>query len=499
MTLGRAAALLVLGLVLGPVVAVAWRAEVGSGLGRADLSALRFTLWQAVLSALVSVALAVPVARALARRSFPGRGALITLLGAPFLLPVVVAALGIVAVFGRSGWISAGLGALGLPPLSIYGLQGVVLAHVFLNLPLATRMILQGWGRIPAERLRLAATLGVPIWRVVEWPMLARVLPGAFAVVFVLCLSSFAVALILGGGPRATTVELAIYQAVRFDFDLSRAALLAGVQAALGITAALVLWKVSVPPPAGAAGLDRRVERWDGSRLLDGVVIGLAAAFLVLPLSAVVFAGLMGIGELPPAVWPALGRSVVVALFSAVLCLALSLPIALEQGRISTMASLVPLSASALVLGVGLFLMLRPWVGAGALALPVTALVDALLALPFAVRVLAPAAAEVEAGFGRLSASLGLTGWARLRIVTLPRLRAPLGFAAGLSAALSMGDLGVIALFAGQGQETLPLTMYRLMGAYRTDAAAAAGLVLIGAALALFWAFDKWGRRGAVL
>ena len=92
-----------------------------------------------------------------------------------------------------------------------------------------------------------------------------------------------------------------------------------------------------------------------------------------------------------------------------------------------------------------------------------------------------------------------LLRWARLRIVTLPRLRAPLGFAAGLSAALSMGDLGVIALFAGQGQETLPLTMYRLMGAYRTDAAAAAGLVLIGAALALFWAFDKWGRRGAVL
>ena len=43
-------------------------------------------------------------------------------------------------------------------------------------------------------------------------------------VIFVICLTSFAVALTLGGGPRATTIELAIYQAFRFEFDLARAA-----------------------------------------------------------------------------------------------------------------------------------------------------------------------------------------------------------------------------------------------------------------------------------
>ena len=48
--------------------------------------------------------------------------------------------------------------------------------------------------------------------------------------VFLLCMTSFAVALTLGGGPRATTLELAIYQAVRFDFDLGRAAWLALIQ-----------------------------------------------------------------------------------------------------------------------------------------------------------------------------------------------------------------------------------------------------------------------------
>ena len=104
-------------------------------------------MFQTLLSAAISVGLAVPVARALARRRFFGRGILITLLGAPFILPVIVAVLGLLAVFGRSGLLSIGLGWFGVAPV-----------HVFFNLPLATRFSLQGWLAIPAERFRLAAT-----------------------------------------------------------------------------------------------------------------------------------------------------------------------------------------------------------------------------------------------------------------------------------------------------------------------------------------------------
>ena len=62
-----------------------------------------------------------------------------------------------------------------------------------------------------------------------------------------------------------------------------------------------------------------------------------------------------------------------------------------------------------------------------------------LAALPFALRSLAPALAEIEARHGRLADSLGITGAARLRIVVLPLLRPALGFAGGLAAALSPG------------------------------------------------------------
>ncbi|MEO0745272.1 MAG: thiamine/thiamine pyrophosphate ABC transporter permease ThiP, partial [Pseudomonadota bacterium] len=89
----------------------------------------------------------------------------------------------------------------------------------------------------------------------------------------------------------------------------------------------------------------------------------------------------------------------------------------------------------------------------------------------------------------------GLRGWPFWRIVLLPRLRPALGFAAGLAAALSVGDLGVVALFADPDVATLPLQMYRLLGSYRTDAAAGAALLLLALALAMFWICDTWGRR----
>ena len=151
--------LTVAALILGSAAMVALRAD-HFALAPADWAALRFTLLQAALSAGVSTVLAVPVARALFRRRFVGRGALIRLMSAPFVLPVVVAVLGLLAVFGRAGPINTALAALELPTLSIFGLHGVGLAHVFLNLPLAVRMLLHGWQSIPAERFRLAQSLG---------------------------------------------------------------------------------------------------------------------------------------------------------------------------------------------------------------------------------------------------------------------------------------------------------------------------------------------------
>jgi thiamine transport system permease protein len=491
----------------GALGAVAWWADGPSALRGADWAAVRFTLWQALLSAALSLLLAVPIARALARRQFAGRGLLITLMGAPFILPSLVAVLGLLAVFGRGGLVNQGLGALGLGQINIFGLHGVVLAHVFYNLPLATRILLQGWAAIPAERFRLAASLGFgpqASFRQLEWPMLRDMAPGAFLVIFLICLTSFSVALTLGGGPRATTVELAIYQAFRFDFDMGRAAVLALVQFGLCAAAGVLAWRVALPSALGG-GMDRPVQRYDmggaALRLWDSALIAGGALFLMLPLALVALRGLPHVAGLPPEVWHSAARSLFVAIGATGVTLAMALALAHavlalggKGGAVLEWLGLAALAASPLVVGTGLYLLIRPFANPRDLALVVTLLVNAAMALPFALRLILPALRAVRDTQGRLADSLGLNGLARLRIVTLPRLRRPLGFAAGLTAALSMGDLGVIMLFAEREGATLPMQLYRLMTAYRLDDAAGAAVVLLGASLALFWACDTWGR-----
>lgn len=490
-----AAALLALN--LGSLIAVTLWAGQGSGWQAADTAALRFSIMQAALSALVSVALAIPVARALSRRRFPGRGALIALMGAPFILPVLVAVSGLIAVFGRNGWLNEGLALLGLPRLSIYGLQGVVLAHVFLNLPLAVRLILQGWARIPAEHLRLAQSLGfgaLARWRHIEAPMLARVVPGALAIVFLICLTSFAVSLTLGGGPRATTLELAIWQAFRFDFDLGHAAFLAAVQAGIGF-AALAALALVTRPEAGQGGYDRIAPPPQGglARGLDTLAIGAAALFLMVPLAMVLVRGLPHVAGLPAPVWAAAVRSVLVAGVSVLLLggMAAALTLAALHRRWPEALGSAALTASPLVIGLGLFVVVNPLVAPETLALPVTAAVNAAMALPFALRALIPAARRAEAEFARLSASLGMTARDHLRLVLWPRLRRPAGLALGLGAALSLGDLGVIVLFAQTGSETLPMQMHALMGAFRMADAAGVAVLLMAMALGAFAGLER--------
>ena len=206
--------------------------------------------------------------------------------------------------------------------------------------------------------------------------------------------------------------------------------------------------------------------------------------------------GLPGLFNLPAEVWPALGRSFAVALPSAVLSVGGAMTLALASPRFGLVATL-PLAVSSLVLGTGLFLVAHPFVNPERLALAVTMLVNATLSLPFAYRILAPEARALQADFGRLAETLDLRGLARLRWLILPRLRRPLGFSLGVSAALAMGDLGVIALFADEGGATLPLLVQRLMGAYRMEQAAGAALVLVLASFSLFWLFDRGGRHAS--
>ena len=174
--------------------------------------------------------------------------------------------------------------------------------YIFFDLPLATRIILLGWVSIPSEGMRLAQSLGLNgrarFW-CVEWPMLVHVVPSTIAVTFVIFLSSFTVALTLVGVPRATIIELTIHQAVRFEFDFAKAAMLGFLQLSLSIIAAIVVF--GGMRDGFGFSLDHSIRLLSHplvERLWDEATMSLAFLFFMLPLAILLTKGILDLGQL---------------------------------------------------------------------------------------------------------------------------------------------------------------------------------------------------------
>ena len=138
-----------------------------------------------------------------------------------------------------------------------------------------------------------------------------------------------------------------------------------------------------------------------------------------------------------------------------------------------------------IVLGTAAFILLRHYGDAFRFAFAVVVLANTLLALPLATRLMEPRLVQTFQHQGRLAAVLGITGWRRWRLLTLPALNREIGQVLGLAAALSVGDLGVIALFASNDFRTLPWLLYQMAGSYRGDIAASLALILLALTLSL--------------
>lgn len=470
-----------------------------------------FTFWQASLSAMLSLLVALPVALAYWRRTSTWKlSKLNSLSFLAIVMPTTVAVAGLLGVWGQNGAISYLLRAIGGDGLSpIYGLGAVLLAHVFFNAPLMLRVFISGLSSIPAAQWRLAAQWGLSDWqrfRLIEWPVLKLLIPGLVTIVFLLCFTSFSLILMLGGGPAVTTLEVSIYTALRFDFDLPMAALLSLVQLTICAAVVAILARLDAAGLATVAPSPGKRLRQPGDAhyqtiLLDALLIGGFLLLAVAPLCAVILDGMTD-SLLRVITWPAFHRALIaslaVAVASALLATTLATIMAAARVRLERngrwvfdLAVSLYLAVSAIVLGTGLFILLRGMVDVFVIAPLLLLLANMLVALPFAYRVIQGKMAMLAYTQDKLCDSLDLRGWRRFRLITFPALAPELGFAAGLSAALSLGDMTVIALFGSQQFQTLPWLLYQTMARYRAEDAAALALLLFVLTLLLFGVFVK--------
>ncbi|WP_424983744.1 hypothetical protein [Maritalea sp. S77] len=483
---------------------------------------LRMSSIQAALSVLFSLLVGAPAAIALYRLRFRGKGLAIALLSAGLVLPTIIVAFGLLAVWGRAGWLRSAAKSLLDQDLnfSIFGLAGILMAHTLLNGSFAARLFYDRLSATPKSKLKLGRSLNLsPFARFlyVEWPALKPAIPGLAATIFLMCFTSFALVLLLGGGPANATFEVAIFEAVRVDFDLTRAALLAASQLlfCLLIIVPAANWNTK-SMMIGQASVQNLWPADGRSKWVLTTFLLLVAAFYLTPLIAI-FQKAMS-----PALIPYLGKekflnalwaSLIIASVSASLTLLLATLLATARGELKRAEKLgtarfprlyrlilgAPIFAymamPAMVLGLGFFLITRH------LALPTQAvgvwvliLANALLALPLASAALTPSYEKLANRYGKLSMSLNMTGWQRFRYIEWPLSRREAGYVFALGFTFSLGDVGVIALFGTDEFSTLPWLMYRALGSYRSNDAALVAGILLALVIFSFWALPHLFR-----
>ncbi len=480
----------------------------------------QFSFYQSFLSTLLSVGLAIPVAHALSRRDFFGKVLLLKLFATTLVLPVLVGIFGLLAIYGNSGLIAQCLLHFEQQlPFSIYGLNGILLAHVFFNLPFAARLLLQSLQSIPVEQHKLAAHLGISHWnkfKLVEWPCLRQQLPHVCGLVFMLCFTSFAAVMALGGGPKATTIELAIYQAIKFDFDLQSGALLALWQMLLCGALVMLIQRFSHSLAVVSNTMAHAFPLFNDSlrdKCWDTGWILLAALLVIPPLLMVVISGVntqLLVVLSDSSFWHALTNSFLVAIFAAFIALVGGFLILISSrcwrlsglhfraDRLELIGTII-LVTPGLVISTGVFLLLRSLTDISELAIVIVVLVNALMALPYVIKTLAQPMLHIAEQYEQLCASLGMSGFSRFYLVEWQALKQPITHAFSISFVLSMGDLSAIALFGSQDFRTLPLYLFQLLGSYHMQSAAVVSLFLLVFSVGIFAVLEKLMIRKQLL
>jgi thiamine transport system permease protein len=434
-----------------------------------------FTLWQAVASTALTIAVAFPAAYVLGRYEFPGRSIVRAVVVVPFVLPTVVVALAFLAI---------------LPERFERGWAPILIAHAFFNVAVVVRVVGTFWASLDRRVSEAAATLGAAPFRrfrEITLPLLAPSLAAAAAIVFLFSFTSFGIVLILGG-PGYSTIEAEIYnQAVRI-FDLRAAAVLSLVQLVCVAVAVWVTMRLETGLAVhGQLGAERDILRRPRTGREQGLVVGAVGAlavFLGLPLAVLVERSL-AVGEgysleayraltrptsaLLATPWEAVVNSLVYAAAATLLAVVVgglaAFAVARVRGsRILDGLLMLPLGASAVMLGFGFVITFdtppidfraEPWI------VPVA---QALVAIPFVVRIVAPTLCAIDPRQREAAAVLGASPGRVRREIDIPIARRALAVAAGFAFAISLGEFGATVFLARPETPTLPVAIFRFLG-----------------------------------
>ena len=469
---------------------------------------LGFTLWQATLSTLLTLALGLPGAYLLARFTFRGKSLIQALSGIPFVLPTLVVAAAFNALLGPRGWVNLALMDifnLAQPPIQFVNTFGAILvAHVFYNTTIILRIVGDFWSHLDPRLGQAARVLGANSWQVLSrltLPLLLPAIASAALLVFIFDFTSFGVILVLGG-PKFATLEVEIYYQTISLFNLPLAATLSLLQLActLGLTVLYTQLSARLYRPLSLRPqrfTQRRLTTWR-SRLAAMIMIIALLGILTVPLLALGMRSFVSIDPassaqdmqahltldyyrelntnrrdslffVPPST--AIAVSLAYASATAFLALMLGLPAAWSLAyntrsllnRILDPILMLPLGTSAVTLGLGFIVALdQPPLDLRASPVLIP-LAHTLVAFPFVVRSLTPALRSIRPRLRHAAAVLGASPGQVIRHIDLPLVGRALLVAATFAFTISLGEFGATALISRPEYPTVPVMIYRFL------------------------------------
>ena len=470
---------------------------------------LGFTLWQAILSTILTLMLGLPGAYLFAHYNFRGKSLLQALTGIPFLMPTLVVAAAFNALLGSNGWVNTGLMQLlklSSPPIQFTDtLVAILVAHVFYNTTIVLRMVGDFWSHLDPRLTQAARMLGANRWQAawrVTFPILAPIIAAAALLVFIFDFTSFGVILLLGG-PHYATLEVEIYYQTISLFNLPMAAVLSILQIActLGLTIIYtrLIRHLSIPLAQKSRKVTQRRLTTLRSKIMAGIIVLTLFTLLILPLSALAMRSFVrlepnrfgqtasttgftldfyreldvnsnqSIFFTPPST--AIAVSLTYAVATMILALALGFPAALALSRNNQpflshaldAVLMLPLGTSAVTLGLGFIVALdQPPLDLRA-SLILIPLAHTLVAFPFVVRNLTPALRSIRPRIRQAASMLGATPGKVMRYIDIPLIARSILVAATFAFTISLGEFGATSLLARPQYATVPIAIYRLI------------------------------------
>ena len=212
-----------LGFVLVPLVAIFWRGfEDARFLDRLNdpvvREALQLSLITTAISLAIAVALGTPTAFLLARREFPGKSVVSTLIDLPMVLPPAVAGLALLMAFGRRGLLGPALSDLVGIELP-FTAAAVIVAQTFVSMPLYVRSARAGFETIDEEYLQIAETMGLSklsVFQSITLPLALPALISGAVLTWARSLGEFGATIMFAGNfaGRTQTMPLAIFESL---------------------------------------------------------------------------------------------------------------------------------------------------------------------------------------------------------------------------------------------------------------------------------------------